>query len=136
MSESEVEYEVEGIIDKRVEKKKTYYKVRWLGFNDNEATWEEASTLTNCEDLIRDFEKNGARPPFVVSKILEAKYDKDDKEFLYSCLNREQNVKTIPSHLLRIHKPQVLIEFLQKEVKDIEEHPPAKKASGKKKSTS
>lgn len=130
-SESDVEYEVEAIIGKRVKKGITYYKVRWLGFDESADTWEIDSNLGGCEELIRDFEKNGPKSPFVVNQIIEFKYDPEDKEMVYSCLNKKQDVKQIPSHLLRIKNQQALIDFLQQQVK-IEEHPPAK-ASGKKK---
>ncbi|KAK8893634.1 hypothetical protein M9Y10_022059 [Tritrichomonas musculus] len=127
------EYEVEAIIGKRVEKKTTYYKVRWLGYDDSEATWEKASNLS-CDDLIQDFEKNGVKPPFVVRNIIEYKYDHGDKEMEYTCLDREGKIKVIPSHLLKIKNKQIMIDFLQSQVHCEEREPTKKAVSHKKKS--
>lgn len=57
----ETDFEVEEIIDKRVRKKKVEYCLKWKGYNDNENSWEPKENL-NCDELIKNFEKNVNRP--------------------------------------------------------------------------
>ncbi len=44
-------YIISKILDKKVENRKTYYLVKWKGFKDNEATWEESSVFNRTKDL-------------------------------------------------------------------------------------
>ena len=48
------EYEVEKILDVKKIKGKKYYLVKWMGYSDEESTWEPEDNL-NCEELIRKF---------------------------------------------------------------------------------
>lgn len=49
------EYEVEAITNRKIEKGKLYYKVKWLGYK--EQTWEPIENLTNCAESIASFER-------------------------------------------------------------------------------
>ena len=50
-------YEVEAILDVRKVKKSLQYKVKWLGYDENESTWEPVQNLSGCQSLIDAFEK-------------------------------------------------------------------------------
>ena len=107
------EFEVESILKKRTVKGQVMYLVRWLGYNDNEATWENAADLKSCQDLIKDFEKNGKKPAFIPRAIVNAKHDKDEKEVIYTCISKNGEFKDFPSHLLQVHYSQMIINYLQ-----------------------
>lgn len=51
---SNVEYEVEAIIDHVVREGQNMYLVRWKGFNSEEDTWEPETNL-NCPSLIQAY---------------------------------------------------------------------------------
>lgn len=57
-SEKEDEYEVEAILDKKVDKKKScvLYLIKWKGWSDKYNSWEPYSNLDNCLDLLEKFE--------------------------------------------------------------------------------
>ncbi|KAF5628463.1 Testis-specific chromodomain protein [Fusarium sp. NRRL 52700] len=59
-SESTTEWEVEKIIDLRVDadSKVLYYQVKWKGFGNKENTWEPKKNLGKCAKLIKDFEND------------------------------------------------------------------------------
>eukprot|EP00331_Platyophrya_macrostoma_P018646 CAMPEP_0176466836 /NCGR_PEP_ID=MMETSP0127-20121128/38127_1 /TAXON_ID=938130 /ORGANISM="Platyophrya macrostoma, Strain WH" /LENGTH=251 /DNA_ID=CAMNT_0017860075 /DNA_START=41 /DNA_END=797 /DNA_ORIENTATION=- len=49
---------VEKILDKKMGDDGTvYYKVRWQGHDDDEATWEPEENLFNLEEMINEFDK-------------------------------------------------------------------------------
>ncbi|KAF4991818.1 hypothetical protein FGRMN_7588 [Fusarium graminum] len=54
------EWEVEEIVDSQIDAatKKHFYLVKWMGFSENDNTWEPKEHMGNCLRLIRDFEKN------------------------------------------------------------------------------
>jgi hypothetical protein len=53
--ESENEYVVEAIVDKRFKGKKLQYLLKWKGYSDADNTWEDKSQL-NCPGLVKAFE--------------------------------------------------------------------------------
>jgi len=60
MSGSEEEYEVEQVLDERMEEnedgvKVKHYRIRWKGFGSDDDTWEPKDNL-DCADLISNFE--------------------------------------------------------------------------------
>lgn len=57
-SESENEFVVENILDKKVERGNVKYLVKWAGYPDSENTWEPFPNLQNCMYLLNKFEKS------------------------------------------------------------------------------
>ena len=54
--EGEKEYEVEAILDSKVDKRysdPTRYLIKWLGYPDT--TWQSAADLTNAADILKDY---------------------------------------------------------------------------------
>jgi hypothetical protein len=57
----ENEFEVESIIDKKKIGNKWKYKVKWLGYSDEESTWEPIENLENVKEMLEEFEKEYAK---------------------------------------------------------------------------
>lgn len=55
--ESDQEYEVEQVLEKKKFGSIWKYKVKWLGYSLEECTWEPKENLINVDDLLDDFEK-------------------------------------------------------------------------------
>jgi len=57
-SEQDEEFDVEVILDKKIDVKegKFYYLIKWKNYSDESNTWEPLSNLTNCLDLVDQFE--------------------------------------------------------------------------------
>jgi hypothetical protein len=64
---------IEKIISDRVQRNrgrwKKQFKIRWEGYGEDHDTWEDASSLTNAQDAIRDYwnVRNSKRKPKAVS---------------------------------------------------------------------
>ena len=56
LSESEIEYEVEAIKDKRINDGKIEYLIKWAKYKDDESTWEPIENLENSKELIEEYE--------------------------------------------------------------------------------
>ena len=54
MSEDSL-FEVEEILDKRIIKGNTQYLIKWKDFPQDESTWEPEHYLTNCKELLKEF---------------------------------------------------------------------------------
>lgn len=48
-------YEVEQILDSKVDRGKVKYYVQWLGYTDDDNTWEPLANMENAEDLLHEF---------------------------------------------------------------------------------
>ena len=51
------EYFVEKILSKKRVKGKILYQVRWENYSEEHDTWEPAENLSNCKNMIEEFEK-------------------------------------------------------------------------------
>ena len=57
-SSESILFEVEKILDKKIQGGETYYKVKWLGYSISEASWEPIDNLSGAPDIIKRYEKN------------------------------------------------------------------------------
>ena len=71
-------YEVEDIIDKRINKGKPEYLIKWKGYSTNESTWEPLSHLKYVKDVVHDFETKRNKDKNINNK--KNKYNEDSKE--------------------------------------------------------
>ncbi|KAF9902164.1 hypothetical protein BX616_002020 [Lobosporangium transversale] len=54
--EEESEYEVEAILDyKALRGKKHKFLIKWVGYPENESTWESQDALTGCDEMLHAF---------------------------------------------------------------------------------
>lgn len=56
-SADEAEYEVDRIVDDRVEDNEKQYLIRWKGFTAEDDTWEPVTNL-DCPEIIEGYEEN------------------------------------------------------------------------------
>ena len=55
-NDSEIEYEVEKIKDKRIINGKIEYLIKWMNYTDEESTWEPIENMKNSKLLIEEYE--------------------------------------------------------------------------------
>ena len=61
--DNDVEYEVEEILDSKISHKRLFYLVKWKGYPILDNSWELASHVTNCKDLIAKFHSRYLKKP-------------------------------------------------------------------------
>ncbi len=54
---SEIKYEVEDILEKRMISEETYYLVKWKEYDALKSTWKFKNNLLNCVRMLQQFEK-------------------------------------------------------------------------------
>lgn len=59
--QSELEFEVEKILDVRLVRGQREYLVAWKGYDSFENSWEPVSNLQNCSDLVLQFDRKQSR---------------------------------------------------------------------------
>jgi hypothetical protein len=83
------EYEVESILEKRKMGGKWKYKIKWVGYPEEQCTWEPVENLDNVQDLLEEFEANFAKQE--VKKQLQKGSNSKDSNLAKSVL-RESNI--------------------------------------------
>ena len=53
---SDSEYEIDKIVGKRIIKGIVEYKVKWLGYDETQSTWEPIKHLINAKEAINEYE--------------------------------------------------------------------------------
>jgi hypothetical protein len=61
-------YQVETILDKKKQGKKTLYLVKWEGYSVEESTWEPISNLKNVKDMVKLYEEALLKRPNETTK--------------------------------------------------------------------
>lgn len=51
-------YEVEEIVGKKMEQNKAFFLIKWKSWSTEYNTWEPSENLTNCSELLKEFEDN------------------------------------------------------------------------------
>ena len=68
-----VEYEVEQILDSRKYRNQFQYLVKWQGYDHGHNSWEPATNLTHCTELVNTFHTNHpAAPHHIAASIFSA----------------------------------------------------------------
>lgn len=65
--DTELEYEVEKILDSRLFRNKLQYLVKWKGYDDSHNDWEVVGNVKNSKHLINEFHKRFPQAPKQVS---------------------------------------------------------------------
>ena len=55
--EGELEYEVHEILDSKMERRRLFYLVDWVGYGPEERTWELATNVKHAEDAVVNFHR-------------------------------------------------------------------------------
>ncbi|XP_066289468.1 testis-specific chromodomain protein Y 2-like isoform X4 [Branchiostoma lanceolatum] len=50
-------FEVEGILDQRMRRGRPEYLIRWLGFDEDDDTWEPEKNLMGCEEILEEWKR-------------------------------------------------------------------------------
>lgn len=58
MQKQEEEWEVEKILERGKFNKTVFYRVKWVGYPEEESTWEPIGNLDNCHSAILEFESS------------------------------------------------------------------------------
>ena len=49
-------FEVEKIMDRKIEKRKKFYLIKWLGYPESANTWEPLNNLKNIKNMVKEFD--------------------------------------------------------------------------------
>ncbi|CAD8120309.1 unnamed protein product [Paramecium sonneborni] len=131
---SQEEYMVEAITNKRIKNGRTEYEVKWQGYSDNEKTWEPIENLQSVMTYVLDFEQSlKLKQPQEVGEgnyddgdsadeILQIRKDNDGQNLLFQVSwkqknNRAPKLSWVNQNTLKMHNPEILIDYLLKKIK-------------------
>ena len=63
--EGELEYEVRGVLDSKMEREWLFYLVDWVGYGPEERTWEPATNVEHAKDAVADFHRAHPKRPLL-----------------------------------------------------------------------
>ncbi|KAK7938433.1 hypothetical protein WMY93_001759 [Mugilogobius chulae] len=125
-SEEEVEdvYEVERIIDMRVEEGEVLYRVRWKNYSSDDDTWEPEAHLEDCREVLLAYKRN----------IAEAKSKKEaEAKKTVKVLPKKSDLFDADSDSDSDKDRPTDLPLKKKKKKHVEEPPPKEKKKKKKK---
>jgi len=61
--EGELEYEVYEILDSKMERRRLFYLVDWVGYGPEERTWEPTTNVEHAKDAVAEFHRAHPRRP-------------------------------------------------------------------------
>ncbi|XP_072261288.1 M-phase phosphoprotein 8 [Pyxicephalus adspersus] len=84
-------FEVESILDSKIEGGEVLYRVRWKGYDSDGDTWEPEAHLDDCKEVLLEFRKKQAEskqkaakketsPKLPLGDLFEAESESDSKE--------------------------------------------------------
>ena len=118
-------YQVEAIIDKRLNKKgKPEYKIKWKNYPFEECSWEPLSHLKNVMIMVKEFEQNHNKESSTSSTcdtFIKKKRNKSNslKDINLECIN-DKNVKKNFKNLKDIYPEEKYIkDTLLKKISNI-----------------
>ncbi|CAL8267292.1 unnamed protein product [Lota lota] len=95
--EEEDVYEVERIIDVRVEEGEVLYRVRWKNYCSDDDTWEPEAHLEDCREVLLNYKKNNAE--IKLKKDAELKKKLPTKTDVFDADSESDSDKERPSDL-------------------------------------
>ncbi|XP_074550467.1 M-phase phosphoprotein 8 isoform X2 [Halichoeres trimaculatus] len=128
--EGEDVYEVERIIDVRVEEGEVLYRVRWKNYCSDDDTWEPEAHLEDCREVLLTFKKN--MPDVKAKKETEVKKSVlPTKSDVFDADSESDSDKDRPS--VQPVKKKKKTKIREEEEEDEEERLPKEKKKKKKK---
>jgi len=102
-------YEVETILNKRTNRGRTEYLIKWKGYSTKESTWEPLSNLKNIKEIIQKYELKFGKKKKDETKVITLEDDsKENKNIQNQFLGKKTNHP----------KKEVIINLEEKEEKD------------------
>ncbi|KAM9983512.1 hypothetical protein ACTFIY_000226 [Dictyostelium cf. discoideum] len=80
-------FEVEEILDKRVQHGRIQYNIRWKGFSEEYDTWEDEGNVAGCPELVKEFESTRIKEKKKNRKRKNVIIDDDPTEGISSSLS-------------------------------------------------
>jgi hypothetical protein len=88
------EYQVEKILDKKIEDDDIKYLVKWVGWSEKQSTWEPIKHLKNVMNLVADYEKKVTSNGSLKKERPKEKEKEKDKEKQKKRSNSNNNKMT------------------------------------------
>nr|XP_030738630.1 M-phase phosphoprotein 8 isoform X9 [Globicephala melas] len=117
-------FEVEKILDMKIDGGKIVYKVRWKGYTSDDDTWEPEVHLEDCKEVLLEFRKkvadNKAKP--VKKDVQEKETKKNEPKEKYPKkhdLDKEEKGRKEPKALKKICDSFIINLFLSLAFKEI-----------------